>query len=110
GGGGTPGPRNYTDVEFYSPSYLFDGDEPAERPVVTSVPKKVGYDGTFDVSTTSTVDRVTLVRNGSVTHGFNNDQNFQDLSFTQDGDTVSIASPGDANFAPPGAYMVFVWS
>lgn len=110
GGGGTPGPRNYTDVEFYSPAYLFDGDEPAERPVVTGAPKKVGYDGTFDVSTTSTVDRVTLVRNGSVTHGFNNDQNFQDLSFTQDGDTVSIASPGDANFAPPGAYMVFVWS
>ena len=26
GGGGAPGPRNYTDVEYYSPSYLFDGD------------------------------------------------------------------------------------
>ena len=30
GGGGAPGPRNYTDVEYYSPSYLFDGDEPAD--------------------------------------------------------------------------------
>ncbi|NYE37598.1 VCBS repeat-containing protein [Nocardioides cavernae] len=110
GGGGTPGPRNYTDVEFYSPAYLFDADEPAERPVVTDAPKKIGYDGTFTMSTASTVDRVTLVRNGSVTHGFNNDQNFQDLSFTQSGSTVSITSPTDANFAPPGAYMVFVWS
>ena len=28
GGGGAPGPRNYTDVEYYSPSYLFDGNSP----------------------------------------------------------------------------------
>jgi hypothetical protein len=109
GGGGTPGPRNYTDVEFYSPAYLFDGDEPATRPVITDVPKKVGYDGTFTVTSDSTIDRVTLVRNGSVTHGFNNDQNFQDLSFTQSGGTVTITSPANANLAPPGAYMVFLW-
>ena len=110
GGGGTPGPRNYTDVEYYSPSYLFNGDEPATRPEITNVPKKVGYNGSFDVTSDSTVSRVTLVRNGSVTHGFNNDQNFQDLEFTQDGSTVSITSPADANLAPPGAYMVFVWN
>ena len=34
GGGGAPGPRNYTDVEYYSPSYLYDGQELADRPVV----------------------------------------------------------------------------
>lgn len=110
GGGGAPGPHNYTDVEYYSPSYLFDGDEPATRPVVTNAPKKIGYNGTFTLSSDQPVDRVTLVRNGSVTHGFNNDQNFQDLSFTTSGSTVSITSPTDANYAPPGAYMVFVWS
>ncbi|WP_369375623.1 LamG-like jellyroll fold domain-containing protein [Promicromonospora sp. Populi] len=109
GGGGTPGPRNYTDVEFYSPAYLFDGDEPAVRPEVTGVPKKVGYDGTFDVQTSSAVSRVTLVRNGSVTHGFNNDQNFQDLAFAQDGDALTIETPVDGTYAPPGAYMVFVF-
>jgi type 1 glutamine amidotransferase len=109
GGGGTPGPRNYTDVEFYSPAYLFDGDEAATRPQITSVPKKVGYDGTFDVQSDSPITRVTLVRNGSVTHGFNNDQNFQDLEFTQTGSTVSITTPQDGTYAPPGAYMVFAW-
>ncbi|GAB2479915.1 hypothetical protein GCM10027063_22330 [Promicromonospora xylanilytica] len=109
GGGGTPGPRNYTDVEFYSPSYLFDGDEPAVRPDVTAVPKKVGYDGTFDVRTDGPVSRVTLVRNGSVTHGFNNDQNFQDLAFAQDGDNLTIETPVDGTYAPPGAYMLFVF-
>ncbi|MFI6427933.1 LamG-like jellyroll fold domain-containing protein [Promicromonospora sp. NPDC050880] len=109
GGGGTPGPRNYTDVEFYSPAYLFDGDEPAVRPEVTGVPKKVGYDGTFDVQADGAVSRVTLVRNGSVTHGFNNDQNFQDLAFAQDGGTLTIETPVDGTYAPPGAYMLFVF-
>ena len=110
GGGGAPGPRNYTDVEFYSPGYLFDGDQPATRPQVTGVPKKVGYNGSFDVQSTSQISRVTLVRNGSVTHGFNNDQNFQELPFTQDGSTVSITTPADGTYAPPGAYMVFAWN
>ena len=40
GGGGAPGPRNYTDVEYYSPSYLFDGNEPAVRPVITTAPEQ----------------------------------------------------------------------
>ena len=110
GGGGAPGPRNYTDVEYYSPSYLFDGDVAATRPQITNVPKKIGYGGTFNVTSNSPVERVTLVRNGSVTHGFNNDQNFQDLSFTQSGGTVTVTSAANANVAPPGAYMVFVWS
>ncbi|RYC14845.1 LamG-like jellyroll fold domain-containing protein [Nocardioides zhouii] len=110
GGGGAPGPRNYTDVEFYSPSYLYDGDELATRPDVTAVPKEIGYGGTFTAQTTaSSVSRVTLVRNGSVTHGFNNDQNFQDLAFTKNGSSLTIESPVDATYAPPGAYMVFVF-
>ncbi|MFD2024839.1 LamG-like jellyroll fold domain-containing protein [Promicromonospora aerolata] len=109
GGGGTPGPRNYTDVEFYSPAYLFEGDEPAVRPEVTGVPKKLGYDGTFDVQADGPVSRVTLVRNGSVTHGFNNDQSFQDLAFAQDGDALTIETPVDGTYAPPGAYMLFVF-
>ncbi|WP_246861947.1 LamG-like jellyroll fold domain-containing protein [Nocardioides sp. SYSU D00065] len=109
GGGGAPGPHNYTDVEFYSPAYLFDGDEPATRPEITGVPKKVGYDGAFQVQSDSPIERVTLVRNGSVTHGFNNDQNFQELAFTQAGGTLTVETPVDATFAPPGAYMVFAW-
>ncbi len=109
GGGGAPGPRNYTDVEYYSPSYLFDGDQPAERPVITEAPNKIGYNGTFDVSTPGTVSRVTLVRNGSVTHGFNNDQNFQDLTFTQGSGSITIDAPQDGTYAPPGAYMLFVF-
>ncbi|MEV0585331.1 LamG-like jellyroll fold domain-containing protein [Nonomuraea sp. NPDC050310] len=109
GGGGAPGPRNYTDVEYYSPGYLFNGDQAAPRPVISAAPQKIGYNGTFQITATGTVSRVTLVRNGSVTHGFNNDQNFQDLAFSQSGGTVSITSPLNGNYAPPGSYMLFVW-
>lgn len=109
GGGGTPGPRNYTDVEYYSPSYLYDGDELAERPEITDAPDRIGYAGTFDVATAADVSRVTLVRNGSVTHGFNNDQGFQDLEFTQDGGTLSVTAPEDGTYATPGTYMLFVF-
>ncbi len=111
GGGGAPGPRNYTDVEYYSPSYLFDGDEPAVRPEITDAPDQIGYDGTFDIAAGTDVSRVTLVRNGSVTHGFNNDQNFQDLDFTQapGSDAVTITAPQDGTYAAPGAYMLFVF-
>lgn len=109
GGGGAPGPRNYTDVEYYSPSYLYDGAQLAERPVITNAPKKLGYDGSFGLDVSGAVSRVTLVRNGSVTHGFNNDQNFQDLEFTQSGGALTITSPEDGTYAPPGSYMLFVF-
>ncbi|WP_209020536.1 LamG-like jellyroll fold domain-containing protein [Nocardioides sp. 1609] len=109
GGGGAPGPRNYTDVEYYSPAYLFDGDEPAVRPTL-SAPKKIGYNGTFAASASEQITRVTLMRNGSVTHGFNNDQSFQDLSFTQSGNNLTITAPQNANYAVPGAYMLVAWN
>lgn len=110
GGGGTPGPRNYTDVEYYSPAYLFDGDQPAARPEIADAPASIGYDGTFQLGASTGVSRVTLVRNGSVTHGFNNDQRFQDLTFTQAASgELTIDAPIDSTYAPPGAYMVFVF-
>jgi type 1 glutamine amidotransferase len=109
GGGGAPGPRNYTDVEYYSPAYLFDGDQPAERPEITDAPARIGYDGTFEIQATGPVSRVTLVRNGSVTHGFNNDQNFQDLEFSQTDGSLTITAPTDGTYAPPGSYMLFVF-
>lgn len=110
GGGGTPGPRNYTDVEFFYPPYLFEGDELAERPEITEAPDEIGYEGTFEVGVSDEISRVTLVRSGSVTHGFNNDQRFQELEFVQtDEDTLVITAPVDATYAPPGTYMLFVF-
>lgn len=109
GGGGGPGPRNQTDVEYYSPSYLFDGQEAAVRPTITKAPEKIGYNGTFQVQTGANVSRVALVRNGSVTHGFNNDQSFQDLAFTAGSGSVTVTAPQNGTYAPPGSYMLYVF-
>ncbi|TDC47939.1 DUF1929 domain-containing protein [Jiangella ureilytica] len=108
-GGGAPGPRNYTDAEFYSPPYLFDGDELAVRPDIVAAPDTIGYDGTFDVEVSGDVAKVALIRNGSVTHGFNNAQSFEELEFarTSEGE-ITVQAPADGTYAPPGAYMLFV--
>ena len=104
GGGGAPGPRNYTDVEYYSPAYLFDGDEPADAARDHRRPEEDRLRRHLRVATSdSPVSRVTLVRNGSVTHGFNNDQNFQDLAFTQAGGTVTITAPAGRHLRPSRA-------
>ena len=111
GGGGAPGPRNYTDVEYYSPAYLFDGNAAGRAPGDHQRPEEDRLRRLLrDRRRTSTVSRVTLVRNGSVTHGFNNDQNFQDLDFTPGRRHGQHHLPGRTpTYAPPGAYMVFVW-
>lgn len=108
-GGGAPGPRNYTDAEFYSPPYLFDGDELAPRPAIMDAPDKIGYDGTFDVEVAGDIAKVALIRNGSVTHGFNNAQSFEELEFARTAEgTLTIQAPADGTYAPPGSYMLFV--
>ena len=60
------------------------------------------------MATKTAMSRVTLVRFGAVTHAFNNDQRFQDLTFTQIGKKLNVKLPATANTAPPGFYMVFV--
>jgi type 1 glutamine amidotransferase len=106
-GGGGPGPRNYTDAEFYSPPYLFDGNELAARPKILNAPSKIGYDGQFTIQASEAIDRVTLVRFGSVTHSWNNGQTFQDLEFRQAGANLTVEAPANGTYAPPGSYMLF---
>lgn len=108
-GGGAPGPRNYTDAEFYSPPYLFDGGELAPRPEITDAPDKIGYDGQFTIEVSEDVSKVTLVRSGSVTHSFNNAQSYEELQFVQapGSGEVTVQAPADGTYAPPGSYMLF---
>lgn len=77
GTGGNAIGQEKTSAEFFSPPYLFNGDDPATRPTITSIsPAAVGYSSTIDVATPdpSGITKVTLVTLGSVTHGFNMSQ------------------------------------
>lgn len=93
--------------EIYSPPYLFQGT----RPVVRSAPRVIRYGESFNVDFTSTTssNRVALIRFSSVTHSVNFDQRYLRLADLNGGSGVfAIPAPATANLAPPGYYMLFV--
>lgn len=110
-GGGAPGPQNNTNAEIFYPPYLFTGaGTEAARPVIASAPAVVDVGRTVQVTVTSgrPVSRVTFVKTGSATHGWNMEQRFVDLPFNAQGGALSVQIPGRASDVPPGTWMMFV--
>ena len=111
GGGGAPGPQNNTNFELYFPPYLFGaGGVLAARPTITTAPTVLDIGKTFklQVGNGASVGRVVLVKTGSVTHSWNMEQRFVELTFARSGNELSVQAPTRAGDAPPGFYMVFV--
>ncbi len=106
GGGGAPGPQTNLDAEVFYPPYLYDSTGEADRPQITSAPDTIEYDQQFTASVDGPVDRVTLVKTNNSTHSMNT-QMFQELSFSQSGNELSINSPDLATVATPGTYLLF---
>jgi hypothetical protein len=106
GSGDANGNANHYDAELFSPPYLFNG----ARPSISSAPTAVGYGQSFFLGTPtpSAITRVTLVRLGSVTHAFDSNQRFNELTFVRTTGGLTVTTPGSRNVAPPGHYMVFV--
>jgi hypothetical protein len=100
-------------AEIYYPPYFFKKDGsgmPSFRPSITSAPTKVlrwSEPFTVDVSA-GAISQVRLIRTGSVTHAFNNEQRVLDLPFTQVGRTLKLQMPAERAKAPPGFYMLFI--
>ncbi|MGZ5847546.1 MAG: galactose oxidase-like domain-containing protein [Ramlibacter sp.] len=91
--------------ELFSPPYLFKG----ARPTITSAPTAIGYGQHFTVQTPNTgISKVTLIRLGSVTHAFNENQRLNVLPFTAGTGSLDITAPASGNNAPPGHYMLFI--
>lgn len=109
-GGGAPGPLNNTNAEIYYPPYLYAANGSfATRPQILSAPDtaNVGDQLSVQVDTTS-IDRVTLVKTGSVTHSVNMDQRFVELPFSAASTTLTVDLPVRATDTPPGFYQMFV--
>ena len=107
GGGGSPGPGPYADVEYYTPDYLYDGNALAARPTIDVAPPAVAYGSQFQISVTGGASRVTMIRAGSVTHSFDNGQRFFEPTFTTNGSTLTINAPANGTIAPPGTWMIY---
>jgi hypothetical protein len=103
-GDGAHLPRE-VNAEIFSPPYLFHGP----RPSITDAPEAVGYGQQIFLATPDAgqIVRMTLVRLGSVTHGFDQNQRFLELSFRRAAGGLMITAPARSDLAPPGHYLVF---
>lgn len=101
-GGNVGGPN----VQLFSPPYLFAG----ARPTIASAPASASYGQTAFISSpdASSISKVTLLRQASVTHTNSMSQGFLSLSFTRTSTGLNVIMPANANLAPPGYYMLFI--
>jgi hypothetical protein len=114
--GGNPQRGTYEqNMEIYEPAYLFTTDSSgnaiyAQRPSITGSPLTISYGNSFTVQTpdAGNISSVALIRNGSPTHAFDQDQRFVGLSFTQGSGVLTVTAPPNGNIAPPGYYMLFL--
>lgn len=108
GSGDAAGNANHFDAELYYPPYLFKGP----RPGISTGPFTVNYGEVFFIGTgtadPTTIKRVTWIRLGSVTHAFDSNQRFNELSFVPTSGGLNVTSPSSRNLAPPGHYMLFI--
>ena len=106
GSGDYPSAPRRLNAELFSPPYLFAGP----RPTIGSAPATVGYNTTFRVVTpqAATIGKVSLIRLGSTTHAFDQNQRFVPLSFTADATGLTVRAPTQRTAAPPGHYMLFI--
>jgi hypothetical protein len=106
-GSGDDGPAvNNRRAEIYSPPYLFKGS----RPTYSGAPGTVQYGASFTLQSAdaASIASVALVRPGSVTHAFDQDQRYVPLAFTASANALTVQAPANANLAPPGYYMLFI--
>ena len=110
GGQGAGAIHNFHTYEVFSPPYLFDGNNLATRPTVSGVPEAVNYGQSFSVNTpdSANIDKVGLVRLAAATHGFDQNQRYVPLNFTDNGGSLGLDAPANGNIAPPGYYLLFL--
>ena len=108
GSGDASGAIDHRNGEIFSPPYLFRGT----RPQISSGPTTVNYGEKFLVGTPtpSSIARVTWIRLGSVSHAFDMNQRFQELSFSRVTGGLNVVAPSDPNLSPPGYYLLFILS
>jgi hypothetical protein len=106
GSGDGAGYPSQLNAELYSPPYLSQG----ARPVISSAPAVARYNSTFRVltPTAAAITKVSLVRLGSVTHGFDMNQRFQTVAFTKDATGLTVTAPTTRRRTPPGHYLLFI--
>jgi hypothetical protein len=100
-----------TQIEIYSPPYLFA----ASRPVITTFPSLVHHGQTFVIESPDapSISKVVLVRPMAITHQTDTEQRVLDMPVTHDPmnpTQLTLVAPHGGHphaFAPKGYYMLF---
>jgi hypothetical protein len=98
--------ETHSNVQLFSPPYLFKGP----RPDILNAPEVINYGQLFAVGTSQPgqIERASLVRLGSCTHSFDQNQRINFLAATAADKSVRLTAPANANVCPPGHYMLFL--
>jgi galactose oxidase len=97
----------HRDAQVFHPPYLFRGP----RPTITAAPEELTPGESFAIEVSGPgVARVTLLRLGSVTHAFDENQRFLPVPFTTHASTLTATLPARPGVCVPGHYMLFVLS
>ncbi|MFV0293612.1 MAG: galactose oxidase-like domain-containing protein [Paracoccus sp. (in: a-proteobacteria)] len=110
GGGGAPGPLQNTNIEVFTPPYLYDENgNLADRPDITNAPTNIDSGDTFwiKVDDATAIEKLTAIKSGSSTHARNTDARMIKLDFeVVDTTTIRVSTP-EANIMSPGVWTVF---
>jgi hypothetical protein len=109
-GGGAPGPQNNTNMEIYYPPYLYNAAGGfATRPVIDTAPSAIDIGETFGVQLggAGAISRVALIKTASVSHSWNTEQRFIELTFQQNGSQLNIQAPTKAGRCASGLLPAF---
>lgn len=113
GGGGLCGgcSTNHADSQIFSPSYLWNGNNLATRPVITAAPTQLTVGATFTITTNNACQSFSFIRYGSATHTVDTDQRRIVMNPTAtNGNTYTFKLPTDAGIVLPGQWMFFATS
>lgn len=84
------------------------------RPVVGFTPTAVKYGQNFRILLPALgvepIAKVSFLRLAAVTPGFDQNQRYVPLDFTQTDEKLSVQAPADGSYALPGYYMLFLIS
>ena len=85
------------------------GEKVTSRPTITAAPTSLAAGQSFqaDVSSTTPIARLTLIKTPSTTHAFNMEQHFVELPFTTSGTTLTAQMPANPASVPSGRWMLF---